>query len=306
MKDESRSKIRCSGRCWHGHDRASFYIALVLTICPQAPFIVVICEYFVQYITPAIYVIAGFFVVSALAFFFLAAFSDPGIIPRGAPPPEDDNPFRLEQQIPLTKKVMVKDMQLETKWCDTCNIYRPIRSSHCSTCNNCVEKFDHHCPWIGNCVGRRNYRYFCLFICTLSVECMFVIGLSIAYIILKAQDYRNAHGSDTGSNDTTDAFHYALNQSAYFAILLPVYALGGLCFVGGLAGYHCYLTATGITTNEYIKKTYKSQNPHTTGCFRNFIAVFCGPFHPSLITMRHHHEIARAKLYKLQTVSNVV
>jgi hypothetical protein len=292
VKDDTLSKSHLGGRCWHGPDRVFFYCAFVAAILPQPLFIIFICEYFVQYMTVAVYVVAVFLIFTSLVWFFIAAFSDPGIIPRGAAPPEDDNPFALEAKVPLVRKVMVKGIEADTKWCDTCFIYRPLRATHCSVCNNCVDKFDHHCPSIGNCVGRRNYRYFSLFVYTVTLDCIYVMTMSIIYIVLKADDYNNAHSRST----STSAFHYAMTESAYFAIILPVYALAALCFVGGLAGFHCFLTGSGMTTNEYIKKSFKRDpNPHSAGFCKNFIRVLCGPFYPSLMAIRYKQH--RSKIY---------
>ena len=79
------------------------------------------------------------------------------------------------------------------KYCLTCSIMRPIRSSHCFDCNNCVERCDHHCPWIGNCVGKRNYVFFYFFVLTFSFMILYLEAFCIAhiskYLYNNIQDY---------------------------------------------------------------------------------------------------------------------
>jgi palmitoyltransferase ZDHHC9/14/18 len=60
--------------------------------------------------------------------------SDPGIIPRQPLPP------LAPRHLPREQDVMVNGHIVKSKYCDTCNVYRPPRCSHCSVCNNCVER----------------------------------------------------------------------------------------------------------------------------------------------------------------------
>jgi len=287
-RDDSQTKSLCSGRFVTGPDSLYFYLTLVFIYAPMVPFIVLICTYFdgSNRMSAGVYVIIAYLLLVATLALMLAAFSDPGIVPRGRPLSEE-NPFAIEQKVPQVRKHNVKGVELETKWCDTCDIYRPIRTSHCGICNNCVENFDHHCPWVGNCIGKRNYRYYLLFIVSASVICLYVIALCVAHIILNT----NASDKHSRSDRVKDGFA----ASYYFALLLPIYAVAGLGFVGGLSGFHCYLVGHGMSTNEFIKKTFKNKpNPHSHGFFANYVYAFCPPFHPSFFNTRRHDPITTA------------
>ena len=115
--------------------------------------------------------------VLSVLFYFLCSWSDPGIIPRQA------LLLALNHgNIPKGLDKPPENQKNKAKFCETCNIWRPPRSSHCRRCDCCVEVFDHHCPYLNNCIGKRNHRYFIGFLFFLSLDIFCVILSSFIYI----------------------------------------------------------------------------------------------------------------------------
>ena len=114
-----------------------------------------------------LYYFLSIFCVVAEYYLIMAYITEPGIIPRNCPEypvkeielSEDNKEEKKEEK----KNQELPNVLMERK-CDTCNIMRPPGTSHCKMCDNCVIGFDHHCVFISNCVGKRNRKYFVLFL----------------------------------------------------------------------------------------------------------------------------------------------
>ncbi|XP_017769845.1 PREDICTED: probable palmitoyltransferase ZDHHC14 isoform X2 [Nicrophorus vespilloides] len=283
-----RNRFYCNGRLMTAPHSGMFLLTVFLITGTSVLFFIYDCTYLAVNVTIAIPIIGGLLFLFTISALLRTSLTDPGIIPRAT----FEEAAYVEKQIevtnsansptyrppPRTKEVLVKGQTVKLKYCFTCKIFRPPRASHCSLCDNCVDRFDHHCPWVGNCVGRRNYRFFYMFIVSLAFLAVFIFACAIAHLILISKE---------------DGQFLEAVKASPASMVVALICFFSVWSILGLAGFHTYLTTSNQTTNEDIKGSFASKrgqdpfNPYSQGnvCL-NCLHILCGPIGPSLIDRR--------------------
>ncbi|TRY93564.1 hypothetical protein DNTS_026469 [Danionella cerebrum] len=285
-----KNRFYCDGRIIVARQSGVLPLTLGLIVLTSGLFFVFDCPFLVKHLTICIPAIGGVLFVFVIISLLQTSFTDPGILPRATPEEAAD----IEKQIdnptgssssyrppPRTKEVLINQQVVKLKYCFTCKIFRPPRTSHCSLCDNCVERFDHHCPWVGNCVGKRNYRFFYTFIVSLSFLTAFIFGCVTTHLALIFIGHKEEMALCLPSKQV-------LPDILSFLLYLLVWS------ILGLSGFHTYLVAANLTTNEDIKGSWSGKsgnedvgNPYTyNSLIKNCCSVLCGPMPPSLIDRR--------------------
>ncbi|XP_037351910.1 palmitoyltransferase ZDHHC8 isoform X3 [Talpa occidentalis] len=206
--------------------------AAALLVGSSTLFFVFTCPWLTRAVSPVVPVYNGIIFLFVLANFSMATFMDPGVFPRADEDEDKEDDFRA----PLYKNVDVRG----------------------------IQDFDHHCPWVNNCIGRRNYRYFFLFLLSLSAHMVGVVAFGLVYVLNHAEGLGAAH--------TT--------------ITMAVMCVAGLFFIPviGLTGFHVVLVTRGRTTNEQVTGKFRGGvNPFTRGCYGNVEHVLCSPLAPRYV-----------------------
>ena len=127
---------------------------------------------------------------SSLVYFFRSMCTDPGIIRRPSSIERSTitQELKLHRMTPdrlnnLSYTIYIRDVPVQCKYCVTCQMVRPPRSSHCAICSNCVSTLDHHCPFLSTCIGLRNYRFFILFLLCLLQSELFLFTTSLIKVM---------------------------------------------------------------------------------------------------------------------------
>lgn len=142
--------------------------------------------------------------------------------------------------------------------------------------------------------GRRNYRYFFLFLFFLCIHMIFLFVFSLYYVLherhhrlippnfppplplKKPADFPPLYLNRTEFVGFSD---YRFIICIVLLILLALMAIP----IGGLTGFHIYLISQGRTTNEQVTGKYQIHNDvFNRGCWKNFCWTLCQPLYPKL------------------------
>jgi palmitoyltransferase ZDHHC9/14/18 len=283
------------GRFQNSRQRPINIATGLLIVIPCVLFFIFEASWHWYNLSPAVPITFAYLSYICISSFVHASVTDPGILPRNLhpfPPDPEDDPLYVGP--PTNDWTLVKSaenttaaMEVPVKHCRTCNIWRPPRAHHCRLCDNCIEGHDHHCVWLNNCVGRRNYRFFFVFVTSSSFLCLYLIGLSVAQLLVYA--------SREGVSFSAAMDRYRVT----FALL--VYGLVAFIYPAALMGYHVFLMARGETTREFInshkfvkKERYRAFTQG--GWWRNWIAILCRPRTPTYYSFKHTYQAGDQRL----------
>ncbi|KAF2674881.1 hypothetical protein BT63DRAFT_395412 [Microthyrium microscopicum] len=277
------------GRIQNTRDRPINIGTGLIILLPTALFLGFSAPWLWEHVSPAIPILFAYLFLICFSSFWHGSVTDPGILPRGLhpfpPTPANEDPLTLGPATVAWTLVRsagpIDAMEVPSKYCKTCDIWRPPRTHHCRTCDNCVETQDHHCVWLNNCVGRRNYRYFFVFVTSGFILGLFLFAASLAHVLLWAKQNNTDFAASANANRVPMAM-------VVYGILACLYPLA-------LWVYHLWLMARGETTREYMQsQKFSPQDRHRPYALgnplKNWIAVILRPRPPTYLRFKSARE----------------
>jgi len=218
-------------------------LTLVCLFLLEVLFLVFAGPYLWYEVTPILPSCSVSVFLSSLLLMGLTTFTEPGIVPRL-------EVFEALGEVPESLKTPSEG----GKFCATCRIYKPPRTSHCRVCDNCVEVFDHHCPFVSACIGKNNYKFFVMM--TVSLTGLGVVNLAGLLLFFCCELTQETHSGRELVEDQTWLLSIGI------AIALPVCVLTLL--VSLLCAFHVKIIFSGKTTKEALTKETSS---NSSTCF---------------------------------------
>ena len=226
-------------------------------------------DYLSDELTPFIPILIMILYIIIIVNLILATFCDPGIIRKfHIKNINNINGNKNKNNKRIISKIFHLGKIISYKYCYTCGIMRPNKSTHCHVCNNCVERLDHHCPWIGNCTGKRNYIYFFIFLALLNLLQILIIIFCIVHVIKVKNDFNNSNNKLSEEERIPNINSFSLCE-VIVSLYLIIYSILSMFFTTRLIIYHVYIILNDITTKEKENNVYYNGIPYTRKKLQN-------------------------------------
>mmetsp|Transcript_1694 Transcript_1694/g.4898 ORF Transcript_1694/g.4898 Transcript_1694/m.4898 type:complete len:357 (-) Transcript_1694:385-1455(-) len=240
MGADSAARAAAANRKWKASSKYPWGVAIMILILAASGFLVGI-----RGLSAALNLSLALCVIVSLVFLYLTYNTDPGVIlPKSRKDPvverldKDDQTIENRQMYKRDWKGQwqrkLPDGAIE-RYCMTCHIWRPPRSSHCSTCGYCMERFDHHCQVVGNCIARCNHRFFVVFLLAAQIGCG-IMCIGAAYRL-----YELGFPSSTS---------WAYPETLLLLFLNVIYVYMFLMLFFGVG--HCFSILCDMTTKDLL------------------------------------------------------
>lgn len=195
-----------NGHCITGRDLSGALLTVFLISFTSTLWFIFICPILIEELSRIILIIAILLIFYTLSktkkssheridllsvHFFRSMCMDPGIILRSSPIERSifNEQYHVNEMTSAHLNRLIFDISINNtivhcKYCKTCQMIRPPRSSHCAICSNCISILDHHCPFLSTCIGMRNYRFFILFLLFLLQTELFFFATTFTKVIV--------------------------------------------------------------------------------------------------------------------------
>lgn len=165
-----------------------------------------------------------------------------GLMSRWEPADGDDEP--VPSPPGLGNCWALQDGCVPEAVCPTCQLVKPLRSSHCGVTGRCVARLDHFCAWTGCAIGAGNHRAFVLFVAAIGLHLLVAVAACLYVLALRLHAHTPNKTALLGRGAAPAFVAAALTAlCSAFAAYCGVLLLAQLCNV-----------ATDTTVRERLRK----------------------------------------------------